>query len=179
MNTRDLWIFGYGSLMWHPGFEHVEHMVATLPGYARSFCMRSVHHRGTEARPGLVLALDEQEGARCHGMAFRVDPGRHDPTMEELRERELVSYAYLEKELEVSLADGRCVVAVTYVIDPAHRQYAGGLDLENQAQIIARAQGGRGPNRDYLFNTARHLAELGFEDAELNWLAERVRQIGA
>lgn len=178
MSAQDLWIFGYGSLMWHPGFEHVEHMVATLPGYARSFCMRSIHHRGTEARPGLVLALDEQAGAECRGLAFRVHPARHAPTMADLRERELVSYAYLEKTLQVQLADGRRVAAVTYVIDPGHRQYAGGLSLEDQAAIIARAHGGRGSNAEYLFNTAAHLAELGLEDAELSWLAGRVRQIG-
>ena len=98
-------------------------------------------------------------------------------TLDYLRERELVSSAYLEKTLMVQLTDGREVEAVTYVIDPHHVQYCGSLDLEEQAQIIARAVGGRGPNSEYLFNTAAHLAELGIPDDELNWLCDRVRRL--
>ena len=97
--------------------------------------------------------------------------------MVELRERELVSSAYLERMLDVDLHDGRQVNAVTYVIDPHHSQYCGALDLEEQAQIIARAVGGRGPNTEYLYNTASHLTELGIEDADLDWLSLRVREI--
>lgn len=175
MSEVDLWVFGYGSLLWNPGFEHDETALARLPGYARSFCMSSIHHRGSEAEPGLVLALDAQDGASCNGLAFRVTPGTHEPTMEALRERELISSAYLEKVLAVELADGRVIEAVTYVIDPDHVQYVGGLALEEQARIIAHAHGGKGPNRDYLYNTAAHLAELGIEDEELSWLAREVR----
>jgi len=91
----------------------------------------------------------------------------------------LISSAYLEKMLHVALADGRKVEAVTYVIDPDHVQYCGGLDLEEQARIIARAVGGRGPNTEYLFNTAAHLGELGITDRELDWLARRVRALTA
>lgn len=175
MTQEDLWVFGYGSLIWNPGFPHVETVLATLPGFSRSFCMRSIHHRGTAEAPGLVLALDPHPGAACEGMAFRVDPGAHEPTMQALRERELISSAYVEEQHDVHLADGRQVNAVTYVIDPDHDQYCGGLPLEEQAQIIARATGGRGPNREYLFNTADHLVELGIEDEELSWLARVVR----
>lgn len=175
MSEVDLWVFGYGSLLWNPGFEHDETALARLPGYARSFCMSSIHHRGSEAEPGLVLALDAQDGASCNGLAFRVTPGTHEPTMDALRERELISSAYLEKVLAVELADGRVIEAVTYVIDPDHVQYVGGLALEEQARIIAHAHGGKGPNRDYLYNTAAHLAELGIEDEELSWLAREVR----
>ncbi len=174
-----MWVFGYGSLLWNPGFEVAERAPATLPGYARSFCMRSIHHRGTEAEPGLVLALDEHAGAACDGLALRVADGHEDKTLHYLRERELISSAYIEKELEVCLKDGRDLQAVTYVIDAAHVQYCGGLPLEEQARIIAHAVGGRGPNTEYLYNTARHLAELGIPDAELQWLSERVQQIGA
>lgn len=174
--ASELWVFGYGSLLWNPGFEHVETVLATLPGYARSFCMRSIHHRGTDENPGLVLALDEHHGAECHGMAFRVHPDHHDATMAELRERELVSSAYLEKVLGLTLHDGRAVEAVCYVIDPEHVQYCA-LELDEQARIIARAVGGRGPNTEYLYNTAEHLAELGIEDADLSWLAAEVRRL--
>ena len=176
--TEDLWVFGYGSLLWNPGFPHVETVLAVLEGYHRSFCMRSIHHRGTEADPGLVLALDAAEGARCRGIAFRVAPDRHAETLATLRERELISSAYFETVQPVTLDDGRVVEAVTYVIDPDHVQYCGGLPLAEQAEIIAQAVGGRGPNREYLFNTADHLAELGIEDAELSWLARVVRAMG-
>ena len=175
MDKSELWVFGYGSLVWHPGFDHDEAVIATLSGYHRSFCMRSIHHRGTDDHPGLVLALDEGD-ATCQGIAFRVTPGTEDATMVTLRERELVSSAYLEKTLTLSLKDGRQVTAVTYVIDPEHVQYCH-LELEEQAQIIATAVGGRGPNTDYLFNTADHLTELGINDPELSWLATRVREI--
>ena len=80
--TEDLWVFGYGSLLWNPGFPHVETVLAVLEGYHRSFCMRSIHHRGTETEPGLVLALDAAPGARCHGIAFRVAADAQAETLE-------------------------------------------------------------------------------------------------
>ena len=175
--TEPLWVFGYGSLIWHPGFAVAERAVARLDGWHRSFCMRSIHHRGTVEAPGLVLALDRAGGAHCDGVAFRVEPGAEAATLTALRERELISSAYVEDWLTLRLADGRDLRALAYVIDPAHVQYCGGLALEEQAQIIARATGGRGPNRDYLWSTAAHLAELGIADADLDWLADRVRMI--
>ncbi|MFY0682254.1 MAG: gamma-glutamylcyclotransferase [Thalassovita sp.] len=174
-----MWVFGYGSLLWNPGFDPVESSLASLPEYHRSFCMRSIHHRGTDEKPGLVLALDEQAQARCHGLALRVDPSQEKEVLAYLRDRELVSSAYLEKVLQVELADGRKVDAVTYVIDADHDQYCGGLDLEEQAQIISVAVGGRGPNTEYLYNTAAHLTELGIQDTEMDWLSARVRMLSA
>jgi cation transport protein ChaC len=141
--------------------------------------MRSIHHRGTDDRPGLVLALDRVPDARCQGVALGVAPHRQDAVLAYLRERELVSSAYLERMLEIDLADGRRVTAVTYVVDPDHVQYCGGLALEEQARIIARAVGGRGPNTEYLYNTAEHLGALGIHDPDLDWLAGRVRALGA
>ncbi|MDX1781616.1 MAG: gamma-glutamylcyclotransferase [Thalassovita sp.] len=174
-----MWVFGYGSLLWNPGFEPAESVLARLPGYHRSFCMWSIHHRGSEEDPGLVLALDEAEATHCNGLALAVEPDQESRVLEELRARELISSAYLEKQLRVDLADGRSVEAVTYVVDPVHVQYCGGMDLEDQAQVIARAHGGRGPNAEYLYNTASHLRQLGIHDSELDWLADRVRMIRA
>ena len=174
-----IWVFGYGSLLWNPGFEVADSVIGTLPDYARSFCMRSIHHRGTDAAPGLVLALDQQAGKACEGVALQVVAGQEAQTLEYLRERELISSAYVEKELSVQLVDGREVTAVVYVIDEAHEQYRGNLELEEQAQIIARAVGGRGPNTEYLYNTAEHLASVGLHDPALEWLAARVREIAA
>ncbi len=174
-----MWVFGYGSLLWNPGFPVARREVATLQGYARSFCMSSIHHRGSEEAPGLVLALDEIAGSQCQGLALSVASGEEDKTLAYLRERELISSAYLERDLMVALDTGEEVEAVTYVIDPHHEQYCGGMALEKQAQIIATAVGGRGPNTEYLYNTAEHLSEIGLGDAELEWLMMRVRQITA
>lgn len=175
-DSNTTWIFGYGSLIWNPGFDPAERALARAPGFARSFCLRSLVHRGTPEAPGLVLALDEGEGA-CDGVAFAVRAGEEDSVLAYLRARELVTSAYFEQAIALDLADGRRVRAVTYVIDRHHDQYCGGLSLEEQAQIIAQSTGGRGPNRDYLFNTAAHLHELGIPDTMLDALAARVREL--
>ncbi len=172
-----MWVFGYGSLMWNPGFAHSRCEIARLEGYARSFCMWSLHHRGTAERPGLVLALDRQPGARCEGLALQIAPGQEAEALERLRARELVSSAYLERRLPVRLADGSIVRAVTFVIDRSHPQYCRGMPLDRQAEIIAGAVGGRGPNTEYLFSTVARLAGLGLRDPELEWLSERVREL--
>ena len=177
--AQPLWVFGYGSLIWNPEFPVAETSVARVRGWHRSFCMRSIHHRGTVADPGLVLALDASPAAACDGVAFRVSLGAEAATLTALRERELISSAYLETWLAADLVTGQSVRALCYVIDPDHDQYCGGLALEEQAQIIARSVGGRGPNRDYLWATAQHLADLGIADADLSWLAARVRQLCA
>ena len=177
-SAPELWVFGYGSLIWQPGFAYSTRRIARLEGYQRSFCMRSIHHRGTMAAPGLVLALDEGAGP-CHGIAFEI-PGRiAEETLEYLRARELISAAYLERRVAVTLSDGRSVEAITYVIDRHHDQYCAGLALEDQARIIASAVGGRGTNAEYLFNTAAHLAELGLRDPEMDWLSTRVQELCA
>jgi glutathione-specific gamma-glutamylcyclotransferase len=170
-----LWVFGYGSLIWDPGFPVAERRIGRVTGWHRSFCMRSIHHRGTVENPGLVLALDQAEGAACTGVAFRVADGAEDETVEVLRARELVSSAYLETRLAVETTGG-VLEALTYVIDPDHVQYCH-LDLEEQARIIAAAAGGRGRNRDYLWSTAAHLSALGIADPDLEWLAARVRTL--
>ena len=170
-----MWVFGYGSLLWNPGFKPAEAVTATLRGYHRSFCMLSIHHRGTVEKPGLVLALDEAE-AECIGVAFRVADGDEDEVLAALRERELVSSAYLEKNVSLALEDGRSVQALTYVIAREHEQYCQ-FDLEKQAQMIARSVGGRGPNPEYLYNTAKHLAEMGIDEPDMAWLVQRVQAL--
>ncbi len=177
MTATPLWVFGYGSLLWNPGFEPVETQIARLDGYHRSFCMWSIHHRGSEDDPGLVLALDKAEGASCHGVALRVADEETDAVLEALRERELISSAYYEDMVPLDGADGRKLKALAYIINQDHRQYCGGLELERQAQVIAHAGGGMGPNSEYLFNTVGHLKTLDIIDPELVWLVNRVRTI--
>ena len=176
---QPLWVFGYGSLIWDPGFPVAEAQVARLPDWHRSFCMRSIHHRGTPDRMGLVLALDRAAGAFCDGVAFRVTAGAEEQTLSALRARELISSAYREDWLPVTTRDGRDLTALTYVIDPDHDQYCGGLSLTEQAGIIAQAVGGRGTNRDYLQQTAAHLAKLGIADADLDQLCTMVQGVVA
>jgi glutathione-specific gamma-glutamylcyclotransferase len=171
-----LWVFGYGSLMWRPGFAFAERAPAALIGAQRSLCVYSFHHRGTLEQPGLVLALDE--GGACRGVAFRVDPGHEDATLAYLRKREQVTDVYLEACRPVSLLDGsgREVSALCYLVDRRHPQYAGRLSVEAQACLVRPAIGQSGANIDYLLNTVRHLEEAGIHDAELMALAARLTE---
>lgn len=174
----DMWVFGYGSLLWNPGFDAVEAVPGRLRGYHRSFCMLSIHHRGTEDHPGLVLALEADAQASCDGLALRVAAGAQETVLAYLRAREMVSSAYVERHLPLDLHDGRRVTALAYVIDPGHRQYCR-FDADRQARMIASARGGRGPNDEYLFNTVAHLDQLGLRDDDLHDLAARVRALRA
>lgn len=180
MNELDgFWVFAYGSLIWNPGFQAAERVPARLDGYRRSFCMASIVYRGTPEDPGLVLALDELSGAACHGVAYRVGPDIAGQTLEYLRDRELVSSAYLEQVQTLTLTDGREVSAVCYVMDKDHDQYRGHLSPEDRARIIATAQGPAGSNRDYLLQTAQSLRQLEITDPELDWLEKRVDALGS
>ena len=173
-----LWVFGYGSLLWNPGFTPVRQVKACLRDYHRSFCMLSIHHRGSEDDPGLVLALDKQAGGQCTGVAFEVHPDEENSVLSMLRERELISSAYYEDTVDLLTDDGQSIRALAYIINRDHVQYCQ-FDLEKQAQMIAHAVGGRGPNTEYLYNTAAHLVELGIRDADMAWLVDRVRALQA
>ncbi len=177
--TSEFWVFAYGSLIWNPGFEPCESVPAKLSGFHRSFCMRSVVYRGTPDAPGLVLALDRNATATCQGLAYRAGAERADEIQDYLRRRELVSSAYLEQIVPVELADGRAVSAVTYVMDRNHPQYHGSLNTEAQAQIIARAAGPAGSNRDYLRQTVDSLRRLGVTEHALEALQARVEELAA
>lgn len=166
-NMGDFWVFGYGSLMWNPGFAHVETSRGRLSGYRRALCIHSWVHRGTQQKPGLVLGLDR--GGSCIGMTFRVPGSLHAEVMDYLRGRELVTNVYLERDVPVQLADGRKVRAVTYVCDRTHVQYAGALDAPHAAAIVRTAEGKSGDNVSYVRSTIEHLQALGIRD---HWLEE-------
>ncbi len=173
-----LWVFGYGSLLWDPGFTPARKVKARLLDYHRSFCMLSIHHRGSQDDPGLVLALDKQAGGQCTGVAFEVHTDEEETVLAMLRERELISSAYYEDTVDLVTDDGQSISALAYIINRDHVQYCQ-FDLEKQARIIANAVGGRGPNTEYLYNTAAHLDELGIRDDEMAWLVQRVRALQA
>ncbi|GHD19988.1 gamma-glutamylcyclotransferase [Tianweitania populi] len=163
----DFWVFGYGSLIWRPGFAHVETRRARLHGFRRSLCVLSTGHRGTRERKGLVLGLDR--GGSCIGLAFRVPGALRDEVIAYLRERELVTHVYRERILTVTLSDGYRVSALTYVVDREHPHYAGTLEAREAAAIVSGAKGYSGPNEDYVLNTVEHLRALRIRDP---WLEE-------
>jgi len=172
----DFWVFGYGSLMWRPGFDHEETRQARLFGYHRALCVRSFVHRGTPDRPGLVLGLDR--GGSCHGVAFRIRPENRDQVLANLRERELVTHVYVETTRKVRLETGDEVRAVTYVVDRSHGQYAGALSIDDAVVRVSGAMGQSGANEDYVVNTVDHLKTLGIRDLHLEAIADQIRAAG-
>lgn len=172
--AQDLWVFGYGSLIWRPGFPFTERNGARLHGFHRSLCIYSHVHRGTPQEPGLVLGLDR--GGVCRGVAFRVAPADAQETLAYLREREQATAVYLERHLSVRLDDGRRLTALTYVADRDHAQYAGRLPHDLMMDLVRRGRGISGLNPDYVLRTHEHLVEMGIHDPVL---AGIVRELGA
>jgi cation transport protein ChaC len=172
---HDFWIFAYGSLMWDPGFAHLEARPARLIGWHRAFCLYSERYRGTPERPGLVLGLDR--GGSCLGRAYKVAAADGPAVAAYLDHRELLGGAYDPRWVEIRFEDGRRVRAYAYVIDRSCPQYAGRLEPDRVAEVIARAAGERGSNVDYLVNTVRHLDELGIVESALHDVLERVQRL--
>jgi cation transport protein ChaC len=174
---EDLWVFGYGSLMWRPGFTFLERVQARLIGAHRALCVFSHVHRGTPERPGLVLGLDR--GGTCRGIAYRTAASDRAATLAYLRGREQVTMVYLETVRPVVLLTRpeRRVRAVCFVVDRGHPQYAGRLDLATQLHHVRQGHGQSGPNREYVLSTVKELEALGCRDAGLHLLAERLRGI--
>lgn len=172
------WVFGYGSLMWRPGFPYLERCAATLHGRRRAFCIYSVHHRGTYERPGLVLGLSP--GGATRGRAYRVAEADWPGVYAYLREREQPTETYFETRRHVRLADGRRVEALVFLSDTGHPQWAGRLSLERQAELIAGASGLSGRNVDYLRDLVEHLREDGIGDRAMETLLGLVeaRELG-
>src|SRR5436190_20524088 len=167
----DLWIFGYGSLMWRPGFEFIEKVPARLIGEHRALCVYSFVHRGTPEKPGLVLGLDR--GGACRGIAFRVAEKRRASTIAYLREREQVTSVYREVTRSLWLENDprQRVSALAYVVDRGHVQYAGRLSLAEQFRHVQQGHGQSGVNRDYVLSTVKAIEAAGFRDSQLHRLA--------
>ncbi len=161
----DLWVFGYGSLMWSPGFRYREKSIGLLRGYRRTLCILSHRYRGTPERPGLVLGL-ERSGS-CRGVAYRVARRSARKVLALLWHREMRGRAYLPQLLRVRLADQRVVRALAFVADTRHSQYAGKLDRRETARLVAQGIGARGACADYLRHTLAHMRALGMRDARL------------
>ena len=171
------WIFGYGSLMWNPGFEFVSQTHARIRGFHRSLCVYSLHHRGTEAKPGLVLGLDR--GGSCVGVAFQIEPSKWDATMIYLRTREQVSMVYLEtlRRVEI-LGSHQKVEAATYVVDRSHSQYAGKLSHQSLLKHVLQGEGGMGSCQEYVTNTLDHMRQMNIYDKTLEAIDAQLKLSG-
>ncbi len=166
----DFWVFGYGSLMWRPGFPHQDSRPARLFGMHRSLCIYSWVHRGTQKRPGLVLGLDK--GGTCNGMAFHVKGHNREEVIGYLRAREMVTNVYREVVRTIHLSPTEQAQAVTYVVDPTNQQYAGKLSDDFLKRQVQGAKGQSGKNEDYIFQTVEQLRSMGIRDRKLELLAK-------
>ena len=171
-----IWVFGYGSLMWKPGFDHLAACEARLHGYHRSLCVYSWVHRGTRERPGLVFGLDR--GGACKGFAFKVAHESEEDVLAYLDARELVTDVYERRRLTIATEDGR-VPSWCYVVRRDHPQYAGRLPEADLLRIIEEGEGRSGHCRDYVLSTVAHLEELGVDDAILKSVADKLLQKAA
>lgn len=177
LDPAQTWVFGYGSLMWRPGFAHTEVCGATLEGFHRDLCLISIHYRGTRDKPGLVCGL--KPGGQCVGRAFRLDAATESEALKYLDDRELITKIYIPRHLPVTLDDGRAVTARVYVSDATHEQYVGDWTDDTKAAHVVQGIGSEGRSLDYLANIARHLSELGIADANITRLYALAKTLSA
>jgi cation transport protein ChaC len=161
----DLWVFGYGSLMWSPGFSYIQKARGRIHGYHRALCILSTRYRGTKRKPGLVMGL--RRGGSCWGMAYRVHADRVRRALARLWQREMPRRVYAPRLLQVQIAGGRYVRALAFLADPTHPAYVRALDLHGRARLVAQGIGQRGTAIDYIRNTLAHMHELGVSDPHL------------
>ena len=159
--TQDLWVFGYGSLIWNPAFHYIEKRPALLHGWHRRFCLKLFMGRGTPQTPGLMLGLDE--GGSCHGVAFRIAAEKVREELSILWQREMYGGAYHARLLPME-TEGGTISAVTFVINHDHPRYVREMSLEQTVELISTGCGDLGTCREYLENTVNHLRELGLSD---------------
>jgi cation transport protein ChaC len=175
-DRENFWVFGYGSLMWRPGFEFVERQAARLMGFRRDMCLLSIHYRGTAARPGLVCGLMAAADDVCHGRAYRIASSAVPDVVAYLDARELITNIYHPQFLSVTLGDERRVTALAYVADLHHAQFVGHWPDAEKAAAIAAGVGSEGGSLDYLEQIVSHLDELGITDDHMHRLLLAARE---
>ena len=161
----DLWVFGYGSLMWSPCFEYRQKALGRAHGYHRALCILSTRYRGTRSKPGLVMGLCR--GGSCWGVAYRIHAPRLRRALARLWYREMPRRVYEPRLIPVRLSNGKEVRALAFVADPEHPAYVRELDLHGRARLVAQGIGSRGPCVDYIRNTLEHMREVGVRDPHL------------
>lgn len=176
IDPNNYWVFGYGSLMWRPGFEYVERVPALLKGFSRDMCLISIHYRGTKEKPGMVCGLSP--GGECRGLAFRIAPENVEQVVGYLDDRELISYIYIPRHVPLTLQNGQTVVARAYVADSTHEQFAGTWPEAQKIAHVAQGVGSEGSSVEYLANIIQHLRDLEIRDESLESLLAKVRVSG-
>lgn len=176
-DDEPLWVFGYGSLMWNPGFEHEARHIAVVHGLHRRLCVSSIRYRGTPEQPGLVLGLDK--GGSCRGYAFRVAARDKQQVAAYLEEREMFSAVYKPVFVRVRLPEGRCERALTFRVKREHPQYTPPMCEIKAAERVARSRGLRGCNPEYVLNTLAELRRNGFDDGGLTRIARHLESLVA
>ena len=178
----DIWLFGYGSLIWNPMVEHTERRPAKLLGYHRGFYLYSRINRGTYDKPGLVLGLDR--GGSCSGVAFRIPAASIETELHMLWRREMMTGAYLPRWISVQLHKEECasdhasstkVKALAFVMNRQHAGYCGRLPDLTVVSHLRDACGLYGSARDYLSYTLEGLRKEGFDDAYLSRLWQQLK----
>tara|TARA_A100001037_G_scaffold258897_1_gene246360 strand:- start:2385 stop:3068 length:684 start_codon:yes stop_codon:yes gene_type:complete len=157
----DVWVFGYGSLIWNPAIHYTDRRTARIWGYHRSFCLQTPLGRGTPENPGLVLALDR--GGSCAGVAYRLPAGRERDELRVVWDREMAVDSYRASWVRAQTADGH-VNAITFVINRAADRYVGRLPEDVVVDRLANAEGYLGTSAEYLENTVAHMRECGITD---------------
>jgi cation transport protein ChaC len=176
--TGDVWVFGYGSLVWNCAIDATEKRVARVDGWHRAFCLSITALRATVDKPGLMLALDR--GGCCYGVAYKLADDVIEREMQLLWRREMVCGAYVPRWVDLVDESGqRFGSAIAFTIDSTSSQYAGDLDEETAVQRLSTASGGLGSCSDYLLRTCEGLRANGIYDVELERLAILVRRVRA
>ena len=171
-DCSNVWVFGYGSLIFNPVIEHTERVNAKIYGNHRRFCLRTRIGRGSPDCPGLVLALDR--GGSCAGVAFKLCPETAIAELDLLWRREMITLAYNARWVKLHTDEG-VKSGIAFVSIPAHQSYAPPMSLDSEAEIIAAASGFIGPCRDYLFDTVAGLHDYGIHDRHLENLVTAVK----
>ena len=154
----EVWLFGYGSLIYLVDFPYLESRPASIRGWSRRFWQGSHDHRGTVDNPGRVVTLIEQADAICGGLAYLVEAS----VFAQLDERE--KNGYLRVATEMTFDDGSTATGLTYLATEDNEAYLGEASEYEIAQHICRAEGASGANSDYLLDLAVALRELGQQD---------------
>lgn len=171
---QDVWIFGYGSLIWRPEFDFVETRLAKLDHHHRALCLWSRINRGTPEQPGLVFGL-ERGGEGCGGKVFRIPAHRVLETFSAVWVREMSTGAYHPNWLECATSEGN-ISALTFIINQQASSYVPEPHPDELVQIVHKAQGIYGSCYDYVMQTAVALKEAGICDQRLATLAERLEK---
>ncbi len=169
---QDIWVFGYGSLIWNPLISYEEKQFGHVYGYHKRFCLWTRLGRGSPEDPGLVLALDR--GGSVKGVVFRIAAEHAPQEMDILWRREMVNNSYIPKWVNV-YTDSGVKTALSFVVRHDSPGFAKRMSDKDTAEIIARATGFLGPCCHYLFETAEALTKAGMDDAKLNKLTHMVR----